>query len=45
MVSEKEHIDELVAAYKKGFDKGYDIGFLDGKEESLSEFVPKRWEV
>lgn len=37
MVSEEKQIDELVEAHQKGFDKGYAIGFLDGKEVGWEE--------
>ena len=30
-------IDELVEAYRRGYDKGYKVGFLDGKEVGREE--------
>ena len=33
---EKE-IDKLAEAYKRGYDKGYNVGFLDGEEVGWEE--------
>ena len=36
-IEKENHMDELVEAYKRGYDKGYNIGFLDGKEVGWEE--------